>query len=132
MVSSRSDSLKMDDFTFTFVSLVAATGGAIGTLVGYNKLRKEREQDVSRQHLIQDNRREENSSSNNNSNNHNNALARREEIDRTFRCANDFARTIGYLGMHSLYGMVVYGWMPVYLLGNTLRRELWARSRKPE
>jgi|SRR6478609_8880883 len=113
----------MDDYTFKFVSIVAAAGGALGTLVGYNKLRRERNA------MLVDR-----DTDGKNVNITNSELSQVEKsvvathhdnLDRKLRCANDFARTIGYLGMHTLFGMILYPLMPVYFLGGTLKKEFW-------
>lgn len=101
----------MDDFTFNLVSLFAAAGGAVGTFVGYNKLKDIRkiEKEVTTKPsdvsitdstiAIRDNRRE------------------------LFAFSKDFTRTMGFLGMYSVYGMVVYPWMPLYAIGNVFRHD---------
>jgi len=98
----------MDHFTFTFVSLAATVGSVLGIEVGYNKLCKQRKD-------RNDNEIDHASCGN--------------KYHQTIRYANDFARTLGYLGMHSIYGMLIYPWMPLYLLGSTLRADLRGRFR---
>ena len=94
----------MDNISFTFVSAMAALGGAMGTFVGFKKLSDTRaERMMAQQPPPVDHRV--------------------GKFDYTMLYAHDFARTVGYLGIHSVYGMVVYPWMPLYLLGSSLRRD---------
>ena len=107
----------MDNFTFTFVSAAAALGGAIGTAVGYKKLASEREHDkVMMAEKI--NEAEEKAPMHV----HFNPRTDRN-MNAAMLYATDFTRTVGYLGYHSLYGMIVYPWMPFYSLGGMLRKD---------
>jgi len=110
----------MDDITFTLVSAAAAAGGALGTLVGYRKLLSERQNN-----RVEKERREVHEPTIGQ-----NAVVQRGKLDVTLLYANDFARSVGYLGMHSLYGMIVYPWMPIYLLGGAVRKDMFGRFRK--
>jgi hypothetical protein len=87
----------------------------MGTLVGYRKLLGDRQarRENPIEHVAD-------------------AVAKRNDdtFDMTMRYAHDFTRTVGYLGMHSLYGMVVYPWMPLYLAGGTIRRDMKSRFTK--
>lgn len=100
----------MDEWTFRIVSVATAIGGAVGTWVGYEKLRQERQQRPL----------ETNSDDNQ---------------KQCVRVASDFTRTIGYLGFHSLVGATVYPWISPILLPGFLRRDLranWHRDDKDE
>jgi len=99
----------MDDLTFTFVSTAAAIGGALGTMVGFRRLQEKRLQE-GREKVLKPGE----------------TVVERNQNRlfgvSTMHYANDFSRTIGYLATYSMYGMVVYPWMPLYMLGGIVRR----------
>ena len=111
----------MDDLTFTFVSAAAALGGALGTAVGYKKLLQDREfTKASIEKKVHENNPIENSP--------NVSMRTEQNVNKAMLYATDFTRTIGYLGYHSVYGMVVYPWMPLYSLGGMLKKDAELRK----
>jgi len=101
----------MEDTTFTLVSMFAALGGAIGTAVGYRTLLKERQD--AKERLQAEVKRTENALEVHPSTSSEQMLVK----------GVDFARTIGYLGYYSLYGMIVYPMMPLYAIPRIIRQD---------
>ena len=99
----------------TPVSAMAAVGGAMGTFVGFKKLTDIREQE----RLTREREREHALATDD----HVGLRIKRKEIDSVMLYAHDFARTMGYLGMYSIYGMITYPWRPLYTIGSTIRRD---------
>lgn len=98
----------MDSLSFVWVSGMAAVGGAIGTFVGFRKLAGIRQEELVVEKA-------------------NSVVVSNPQ--KMIIYTSDFARTLGYLGAHSIYGMVVYPWMPLYLLGNAFRVNPNAQKR---
>jgi hypothetical protein len=107
----------MDDFTFTLVSGAAAVGGALGSFVGFRKLLRDRE--VTKLKVLDESER-----LNPLEHSHHVSKKTEENVTDVMAHVNDFTRTIGYIGFHSLYGMVVYPWMPLYVLGSMVKRDM--------
>jgi hypothetical protein len=107
----------MDNVSFTLISAAAAVGGALGTFVGFKKLGDTRRNE---QELLEN---KIGSIANSNVKTVITTNNRMSEMNHVLNYAHDFARTVGYLGLHSLYGMVVYPWVPLYLLGSHLRQD---------
>ena len=100
----------MENSTFEIVSLLAAAGGALGTLAGYNKLKKMRFEEAAVKSRAED-------------------AVVLSNSEKAVVLTHDFARTIGYLGAHSIYGMIMYPLMPAVMLGNSFRDEFRRKMR---
>ncbi len=98
----------MDDLTFKFVAHAAAVGGIIGSYVGYQKMSEEREQERVKnvEPLV--------------------PLTRTEQVT---NFATDFTRTIGNMGMHTVYGMVKYPFMPMFAVGSIINRDIYGTRK---
>lgn len=117
----------MDNTTFNFVSAVAAIGGLVGTGMGYMKLRDERE--LQKVKALRDVQVIDNASdrvvdgTNALTGSH---VQHRHIPDKTVSTMvylNDFARTVGYLGIHSMFGMMV-PLAPMYFVGSIYKRNV--------
>ncbi len=96
----------MDNVTFTLVSAIVATGGALGTLVGFNNIRRERQ---NRLVIAEETATRK--------------IDGKSNSTRLTLATDDVLETAGRLGGNAVYGMLAYSLCPVILMPSLLRHD---------